>query len=59
MTDYLIKNYSAKDDKGKPSFRIVNEDELFVILQDFHEELNENKEKIAVYKLGDCVLDFS
>lgn len=56
--DYLIFDYSdgTKEGKNDPELKVVSEKEIWEIIQVGHEK--EDK-KIAVYKIGECVIDFS
>lgn len=48
--EYLIKDY---DEKGKVT--LIDEDELWRIFQ----AAKENPRHISVYKVGNCILDWS
>ena len=56
--DYLILDYSdgTKDGKNKPKLEVVNEKELWEKVQAAYEE---DEIKISVYKIGECLIDFS
>ena len=56
--DYLILDYSdgTKEGKNEPELNLVNEKEVWEIIQIAHED---EKKKISVYKIGECVIDFS
>lgn len=61
MNEYLIKDYTGIDDVRleNPRIFIVNEKELFELLQKIRNEDDEKYTKISVFKIGDCVLDWS
>ena len=59
MNQYLIKDFSEMkktNDHDDIKYRVVNEDELWSILQDAKDNKNL---LISVYRLGECVLDWS
>ncbi|NVM22872.1 MAG: hypothetical protein HWN68_13955 [Desulfobacterales bacterium] len=51
---YLIYDYGNKI-KNEPQIREVDEDELWKIVQNAVDKLP----KIAVYRIGDCIFDWS
>lgn len=53
MSEYVIKEYIPAT-QG-PAISVVTEDELWKILQ----SVREGSRKISMYKLGDCILDWS
>lgn len=58
MEEYLIKDYDAKAVKGteeRPHLRVVVGKEVWEVV----EEAKRESKKIAIYLLGDCVLDWS
>ncbi len=56
--EYLILDYSdgKKDGKNKPELEVVNEKELW---EKVHLAYEDDEIKISVYKIGECVIDFS
>ncbi len=56
--DYLILDYSdgTKEGKNEPELTLVNEQKVWRIIQDAHKD---EKTKISIYKIGECVIDFS
>lgn len=52
MKYYLIKNFKLKDKDGKATATIVDESEIWAIIQD-------KPEGIAIYEVGACILDWS
>ena len=59
MKDYMIRDFTDSESvNGIWTSRVyvVNEKELFQILNDIR---NDSKQRISVYGLGDCVLDWS
>lgn len=58
MKEYLVINYSD----NKSIYKVVREKELMKILDEHRNELlkeNGNPSKIAVYEIGDVILDWS
>lgn len=57
MEEFLIKDYeNVETDNGEePKIKIVSEKELWEIFRKAKERFPE----IAVYKIGECVLDWS
>ena len=57
MKEYLIRDYtSVEPDAGeKFKMQVVDEEKLFEIIQG----LKDKPRKIAIYRLGDCILDWS
>lgn len=53
---YLIYEFEKDKDSSVYTMREVNEDELFRILQKARED---QSMKIAVHRIGDCVIDWS
>lgn len=53
---FLVEDWTGNDPgKGLPKIRIVYQDELWKILQSAVEELP----KVAVHKIGECIIDWS
>jgi len=59
MKQFLIKNYSLPDGDKPYSISLITEQELFELIQLREEVPPPARAKIAVYEIGDCVLDFS
>jgi hypothetical protein len=49
---YLIKNFKLKDKDGKPAVTLVDESEIWAIVQD-------KPEGVAIYEVGQCIIDWS
>ena len=57
MKDYVIEDYTGitRDEKKKPTIQVVDEDELWDILQS-----SKNKPRaLCVFEVGKCLLDWS
>ena len=56
MTEYLIKDYGSDkyDGKGEPPLQVVSIGQLLELIDD-----PDNKPKITVYQISDCILDWS
>jgi len=53
---FLVEDWTGNDPgKGLPKIKIVYQDELWKILQSAVEELP----KVAVHKIGECIIDWS
>ena len=57
MKDYLIKDFTdmSTDKEEEPTIRVVNEKDLWKFLQ----LLKESPREIAIFEVGDCLLDWS
>lgn len=57
MKDYLIKDYTdvSIDNEKEPTIQVVSEEELW----DFLQSLKNKRRKIAIFEVGDCLLDWS
>ena len=57
MKDYLIKDYTGvtKGGREEPTIRVVDEKNLWNIVQ----SLKGSPREIAIYEVGDCLLDWS
>jgi len=58
MSLYILENYTNKEE-GDPKLEKLNEDEVFKIIQKEGEEELTNRKKIAIYKYGECMIDWS
>lgn len=52
---YLIRDFTGKEANEEPDDSIVYEEEVFKVI----EKAKEENRKIAVYVIGNCVLDWS
>jgi len=55
MSEYLIKYWADKNENGEPSLELVHGDGVFDVIDD----ARENNKKVSIYRLADCVLDWS
>ncbi len=55
MKDYLIKDFTDVSKDEEPTIRLVDEKDLWNFLQ----SLKENPREIAIFEVGDCLLDWS
>jgi len=57
---YLVYDFGDKDVEGLPKITEVNEKKIFEILDRAHANDDDAAmKKIAVYKLGNCLIDWS
>jgi len=52
---YLVKDYTNSYNEGNPKIIIVSEDNVWDVLND----AKENELLITVFRIGDCLLDWS
>lgn len=57
MEEYLVKDFSgiSVEKRQEPKISLVTKEELWEIIQ----KIKECPREIAVYELGNCVLDWS
>ena len=57
MNDYLVITYDGDKD---PKLERMTEAEMFKLVQDERcDRDDDNRRKFAVYRIGECVFDFS